>query len=121
MRPYEWAHCLTWDIEAMLATFFERSRGIKCLAFFVVMIGAAPFCAAGQERAAVRKTARLMMLVRQVIRGERTDVFRTRQSLLDVHLPWLDEHRCRDDATPSGERSGATAAVRNAPTSAATD
>jgi hypothetical protein len=26
-----------------------------------------------------------------VIRGERNDVFRTRQSSLDLHLPWLDE------------------------------
>ena len=29
--------------------------------------------------------------MRQVIRGERHDVFRTRQSSLDQHLPWLDE------------------------------
>ena len=38
-------------------------------------------------------------LVRQVVRGERNDVFRTRQSSLDVHLPWLDEQwtsNCRN-------------------------
>ena len=29
--------------------------------------------------------------MRQVVRGERNDVFRTRQSSLDMHLPWLDE------------------------------
>jgi transposase len=29
--------------------------------------------------------------VRQVIGGERHDVFRTRQSSLDQHLPWLDD------------------------------
>ncbi|MBB4398909.1 hypothetical protein [Bradyrhizobium sp. ERR14] len=30
-------------------------------------------------------------LVRQVVRGERHDVFRTRQSSFDLHLPWLDD------------------------------
>jgi transposase len=40
-------------------------------------------------------------MVRQVIRGERTDVFRTRQSSLDLHLPWLD------DQWASGCRNGA--------------
>jgi transposase len=39
----------------------------------------------------VRQTGHSRRLVRQVIRGERNDVFRTRQSSLDVHLPWLDE------------------------------
>ena len=39
----------------------------------------------------VRQTGYSRRLVRQVIRGERNDVFRTRQSSLDVHLPWLDE------------------------------
>jgi transposase len=38
--------------------------------------------------------------VRQVIRGERHDVFRTRQSSLDQHLPWLD------DQWASGYRNG---------------
>jgi transposase len=36
-----------------------------------------------------------------VIRGERNDVFRTRQSSLDMHLPWLD------DQWASGCRNGA--------------
>ncbi len=38
--------------------------------------------------------------MRQVLRGERNDVFRTRQSSLDVHLPWLD------DQWASGCRNG---------------
>lgn len=39
--------------------------------------------------------------MRQVIRGERSDVFRTRQSSLDLHLPWLDDQwavGCRNGA-----------------------
>jgi transposase len=39
----------------------------------------------------VRQTGHSRKLVRQIVRGERNDVFRTRQSSLDVHLPWLDE------------------------------
>jgi transposase len=49
----------------------------------------------------VRQTGHSRKLVRQVIRGERTDVFRTRQSSLDLHLPWLDNQcasGCRDGA-----------------------
>jgi transposase len=38
----------------------------------------------------VRRTGHSRKLVRQVIRGERNDVFRLRQSSLDAHLPWLD-------------------------------
>ncbi|MCK1410198.1 ISL3 family transposase [Bradyrhizobium sp. 76] len=49
----------------------------------------------------VRQTGYSRKLVRQVIRGERTDVFRTRQSSLDLHLPWLD------DQWVSGCRNGA--------------
>ena len=40
-------------------------------------------------------------LVRHVVRGERTDVFRTRQSSLEAHLPLLDEQwtaGCRNGA-----------------------
>jgi transposase len=40
-------------------------------------------------------------LVRQIIRGERHDVFRTRQGSLDAHLPWLDAQwasGCRNGA-----------------------
>jgi transposase len=40
-------------------------------------------------------------LVRRVVRGERSDVFRMRQSSLDLHLPWLD------DQWAAGERNGA--------------
>lgn len=39
--------------------------------------------------------------MRQVIRGERHDVFRTRESSLDQHLPWLDDQwaaGCRNGA-----------------------
>jgi transposase len=51
----------------------------------------------------VRQTGHSRKLVRQVIRGERHDVFRTRQSSLDQHLPWLDdqwEGGCRNGAEP---------------------
>ncbi|BBE72988.1 transposase [Pleomorphomonas sp. SM30] len=49
----------------------------------------------------VRRTGRSRKLVRQIIRGERTDVFRTRQGSLDPHLPYLDaqwEAGCRNSA-----------------------
>ena len=49
----------------------------------------------------VRQTGNSRKLIRQVIRGERTDVFRTRQSSFDLHLPWLD------DQWASGCRNGA--------------
>lgn len=49
----------------------------------------------------VRQTGYSRKLVRQVIRRERNDVFRTRQSSLDLHLPWLD------DQWASGCRNGA--------------
>ena len=38
----------------------------------------------------VRRLGLSRGLVRNVIRGQRTDVFRGRQSTLDAHLPWLD-------------------------------
>jgi transposase len=38
----------------------------------------------------VRRTGHSRKLVRQVVRGESMDVFRTRQSSLEAHLPWLD-------------------------------
>jgi transposase len=49
----------------------------------------------------VRLTGYSRQLVRQAIRGERHDVFRTRQSSLDPHLPWLDNQwasGCRNGA-----------------------
>jgi transposase len=49
----------------------------------------------------VRQTGYSRRLVRQVIRGERNDVFRVRQSSLDAYLPWLD------DQWAAGYRNGA--------------
>jgi transposase len=49
----------------------------------------------------VRRTGHSRKLVRQVIRGERTDVFRVRQSSLEAYLPLLDE------LWSSGLRNGA--------------
>jgi transposase len=37
-----------------------------------------------------KRTGHSRGLVRQVVRGERTDVFRTRESSLEAHLCWLD-------------------------------
>src|SRR3954452_8642030 len=64
-------------------------------------------CNAAQARDAVplkeivRRTGHSRKLVRQVSRGENTDVFRTRQSTLDAHLPFLDAQwtgGCRNGA-----------------------
>ena len=49
----------------------------------------------------VRQTGHSRKMVRQVIRGERNDVFRVRQQLIHVHLPWLD------DQWAAGSRNGA--------------
>jgi transposase len=49
----------------------------------------------------IRQTGYSRKLVRQVIRGERHHVFRTRQSSLDQHLQWLDDQwaaGCRNGA-----------------------
>ena len=49
----------------------------------------------------VRRTGHSRKQVRQVTRGERTDVFRIRQSTLDAHLPLLDQQwasGCRNGA-----------------------
>lgn len=49
----------------------------------------------------VRRTGHSRKLVRQVHRGERTDVFRVRQSTLEAHLPFLDTQwaeGCRNGA-----------------------
>src|ERR1700730_13378971 len=48
-----------------------------------------------------RRTGHSRNFVRQVSRGESTDVFRTRQSTLDAHLPFLEAHwteGCRNGA-----------------------
>jgi transposase len=49
----------------------------------------------------VRRLGHSRQLVRRVTRGERQDIFRTRQSSLDRHLPWLDAQwssGCRNSA-----------------------
>ncbi len=38
----------------------------------------------------VRRTGYSRGLIRQILRGQRSDVFRTRESSLELHLPWLD-------------------------------
>ncbi len=38
----------------------------------------------------VRRTGHSRKLVRSVIRGQRTDIFRVRQTSLEPHLPWLE-------------------------------
>jgi len=37
-----------------------------------------------------RQTGHSRKLVRQIVRGERNDIFRSRQSSLEAYLPWLD-------------------------------
>ena len=49
----------------------------------------------------VRRTGHSRGLVRRVLRGERSDVFRTRESSLELHLPWLDQQWA------AGRRNGA--------------
>lgn len=49
----------------------------------------------------VRRTGRSRRLVRLIVQGQRTDMFRTRQGSLDPHLPFLDaqwEAGCRNGA-----------------------
>lgn len=41
-------------------------------------------------KAIVRQTGQSRGLVRKVLRGERSDVFRIRESSLELYLPWLD-------------------------------
>lgn len=38
----------------------------------------------------VRRTGHSRKLVRSVVRGQRTDIFRVRQTSLEQHLPWLE-------------------------------
>ncbi|MDZ5650598.1 ISL3 family transposase [Nitrospirillum sp. BR 11828] len=42
-------------------------------------------------REIVRRTGHSRGLVRKILRGQRSDIFRTRESSLEVHLPWLDQ------------------------------
>lgn len=49
----------------------------------------------------VRQTGHSRGLVRKILRGERSDVFRVRESSLESYLPWLDEQwtaGCRNGA-----------------------
>lgn len=50
----------------------------------------------------VRRTGYSRGLVRRVLRGQRSDVFRVRESSLELHLPWLD-----DAQWSAGRRNGA--------------
>jgi len=43
----------------------------------------------------VRRTGHSRGLVRRVMRGQRSDVFRIRESSLELHLPWLDAQWAR--------------------------
>jgi transposase len=52
-------------------------------------------------REIVRRIGHSRRLVRQVVRGERNDIFRVRQSSLELYLPWLDAQ------WSSGYRNGA--------------
>jgi transposase len=52
-------------------------------------------------RDVVRRTGLSRGLVRRILRGQRSDMFRVRESSLELHLPWLDERWA------SGERNGA--------------
>ena len=49
----------------------------------------------------VRRTGRSRGLVRKVLRGQRSDIFRVRESSIELHLPWLDAQWA------AGERNGA--------------
>ena len=49
----------------------------------------------------VRRTGHSRGLVRKVLRGQRADVFRVRESSLEVHLPWLEAQ------WTAGRRNGA--------------
>jgi hypothetical protein len=49
----------------------------------------------------VRRTGYSRALAHKVLRGQRSDVFRVRESSLEAHLPWLDAQRaigCRNAA-----------------------
>jgi transposase len=48
----------------------------------------------------VRRTGHSRGLVRRVLRGQRSDVFRVRESSLELHLQWLDEQWA------AGQRNG---------------
>jgi len=45
----------------------------------------------------VRRTGYSRGLVRRILRGQRSDIFRVRESSLELHLPWLDERWAAGD------------------------
>lgn len=49
----------------------------------------------------MRRTGHSRSLVRRILRGERSDVFRVRESSLETYLPWLDREWA------AGSRNGA--------------
>src|SRR5215469_8179472 len=49
----------------------------------------------------VRRTGHSRGLVRKILRGQRSDVFRSRESSLELYLPWLDVRWA------AGDRNGA--------------
>ena len=51
-------------------------------------------------REIMRRTGHSRGLVRKVLRGQRSDVFRLRESSLELHLQWLDEQWA------AGQRNG---------------
>ncbi len=55
----------------------------------------------------VRRTGHRRKLIRKVVRGQRSDIFRLRESSLDLHLPWLDAqwNAGRHNATDRPARS----------------
>ncbi len=55
----------------------------------------------GYLREIVRRTGYSRGLIRRIVRGQRSDAFRVRQSSLEPYLPWLDEQweaGCRNGA-----------------------
>jgi transposase len=52
-------------------------------------------------REIVRRTGHSRGLVRKILRGQRSDVFRSRESSLELYLPWLDARWA------AGDRNGA--------------
>jgi transposase len=58
----------------------------------------------------VRRTGYSRGLIRKILRGQRSDVFRVRQSSLGPYLPWLDEQweaGCRNGGRPLAGASAA--------------
>ena len=45
----------------------------------------------------VRRTGYSRCLVRRILRGQRSDIFRVRESSLELYLPWLDERWAAGD------------------------